>query len=71
MAEKQQEVTDLAARLDATVAYLTYVYLEAREEQEKLIACGLSQKQIESLGPLTPPSFDPLAMLRRVQALGG
>jgi hypothetical protein len=70
LAAKQAEATELGAQLDACVSQLVYFYLELREEQEKLIAAGMSQKQIESVGVVPNLSFDPLALLRRARAVG-
>ena len=67
LAMRQAEVTELGARLDSAVEKLLYEYLEAREEQERLIDMGMSQKQIESVGTIPTMSLDPLALLRRAR----
>jgi len=57
-------------KLNSTLEQLLYAYLEAREEQENLIKAGLGQQEIERVGTIPNIPFDPLAILRRVKAVG-
>lgn len=45
-----------------------YAYLEAREEQDKLIAAGLSREEIESVGAIPNLPLDPLAIVKKARA---
>ena len=67
IAAGQKELLDLQGHLNTEAERLVYAYLEAREEQEHLIARGLNREQIESVGVIPPlPTIDPLAILKRV-----
>lgn len=42
-------------------------YLESREEQERLIAAGLTREQVEAVAKIPQIPFDPLTLLKQTQ----
>jgi hypothetical protein len=46
------------------VDHLSYSLLEAREEQEKLIAAGMTKEEIEKVAVLPQVPLDPLTILK-------
>ena len=67
---RDKRIVELQAEVNACTEQLIYAYLEAREEQEKLIAQGLSRQQIEVIGIIPAVPFDPLVMAKRAKAAG-
>ena len=63
---RDREIVGLQSQMTACVEQLVYAYLEAREEQERLIAMGLDREQIEKFGVIPVVPMDPLAMAKRV-----
>lgn len=63
-----QKLQALQEQMNAVVDHLSYSLLEAREEQEKLIAAGMSRDEIESVASLPQVPVDPLMILKRVQS---
>lgn len=58
----------LQEQMNAVVDHLSYSLLEAREEQEKLIAAGMSKDEIESIAAIPQVPVDPLIILKRVKS---
>lgn len=67
---RDQEIVRFQEQISACTEQLIYAYLEAREEQERLIALGLSRQQIEAVGIIPAVPFDPLVMAKRAKAAG-
>jgi hypothetical protein len=67
---RDQEIVALRTQIDACTEQLMYAYLEAREEQERLIDMGLNKNAIDTIAVLPPMPFDPLVMIKRARAVG-
>jgi len=67
---RDQEIVALRAQIDACAEQMMYAYLEAREEQERLIDMGLTKSAIDAVAVLPPMPFDPLVMVKRARTVG-
>jgi len=66
-----QRFIDAKKVMDEASEQLVYAYLEAREEQEILLAAGLSENMIAvTAGTIPPQPLDPLTLLKRARAYG-
>jgi hypothetical protein len=67
---RDQEIMALRVQIDACTEQMMYAYLEAREEQERLIEMGVGKGAIDTVAVLPPMPFDPLVMVKRARASG-
>ena len=66
-----QQILAAKQAMDEASEQLVYAYLEAREEQEALLAAGLSENMINvTAGPMPPQPLDPLTLLKRARTVG-
>jgi hypothetical protein len=63
-----QKLQALQEQMNAVVDHLSYSLLEAREEQEKLIAGGMTKDEIESVAVIPQIPVDPLMILKRIKS---
>jgi hypothetical protein len=67
----QQRFIEAKRVMDEAAEQLVYAYLEAREEQETLLAAGLSENMITATAGVMPVQpLDPLTLLKRARAYG-
>ena len=62
-----RQLNEIQRQHVAIVDHMSYLLLEAREEQARLIESGLSKEEIEKIAVLPQIPIDPLAILKQAQ----
>lgn len=65
------ELLQMQQQMQQMLEHASNAFLEAREEQEALMAMGLTKDEIEAVAKLPPPATDPLGILRRAKQAKG